>query len=103
VTAVLSELEKLDRAGGDVVAAIIDLEKRGRDLLGVGIELLDDVQKLLESGTPRKLRLKLGDRVIKEYPVALGLAAAVAVGLLAALVSKTTLEIEREQEEPESA
>jgi hypothetical protein len=95
--------EALDRAGGDVVAALIDLENRGRDVLAIATELLDDVQNLLDSGTPKKIRLKLGNRLVKEYPVAFGMAAAFAVGLLAVLVSKASVEIERYGEDLERA
>jgi hypothetical protein len=121
VNAVLTELEKLDairsrvrvsyeeakealdRAGGDVVAAVIDLEGRGQDLIDVGVELLDDIQRLLDNAAPRKIRLKFGNRLIKEYPVALGVAAAFAVGVLAIVISKATIEIGREEEDTEGA
>lgn len=96
--------DALDRSSGDLVAALIDLEKRGSsDMLSAGIELLDEVQALLESGAPRRLRLKYGDRLVREFPVALGVAAVFAVGFLAVLISKTSIEIDREEEVSEGA
>ena len=87
----------LEDADGDVVQAIIDIEKAKSDLLSVGIEIMDDFQKLMETKAVNKLRLKLGSRVIAEYPVAFTALAAVAVGLAALLVSKTSIEIDQEQ------
>jgi len=58
---------------------------------------LDDIQKLLESGTGNKLRVKFGERTVAEYPIALTAAAAFIVGLAAVLVSKSSVEIETEE------
>ena len=90
--------EALDLAGGDVIAAVIDLEKRSGDLASIGLELLDDIQKLLDDGNPRKIQFKLGGKLIKDYPVASGATAVVAIGLIAILFNKMTVHIEREKE-----
>jgi hypothetical protein len=87
----------LEQADGDVVQALIALESQKGDLLSVGIDLLDDVQKLIQSGSANKLRVKLGGRLIAEYPVALTAAAAVLVGLAAVIISKATIEVEQEE------
>lgn len=91
----------LEDSGGDVVQALVNLEKHGGDLLSVGIELLDDVQKLMESRAVNKVRVKFGEKTIAEYPVAFTAAAAVIVGLAALLISKASIEIEQEEKEPE--
>ena len=88
----------LEEAGGDVVQALVNLEKEKGDLLSIGIDLLDDVQKLMESGAPRKLSLKFGGKLVAEYPVAFTAAAAVIVGLAALVISKATVEIEHDEE-----
>jgi len=93
----------LERANGDVVAAVIDLEKQRPNLLTICTELLEEIVRLVDGRTPRKLRFKLGDRLVKEYPVALGVAAAFAVGLLATLISKASIEIERDEKDSEGA
>lgn len=88
----------LEAAGGDVVQAVIDLEKGKGDLLSVGIELLDDVQKLMETRAVNKLRIKFGDRPVADYPVAFTAATAVLVGVAALLISKLSVEVEQEEE-----
>lgn len=91
----------LEHADGDVVQALINLEKREGDLLSAGIELLDDVQKLVDSKGAKKVRLRFGEKVVAEYPVAFTAAAAFVVGLAAVLISKSSIEIEHEESEPE--
>jgi hypothetical protein len=86
----------LQEANGDVVQALVNLEKGKGDLLSVGIELMDDIQKLMETRAVNKLRIKFGDRTVAEYPVAFTAAAAVIVGLAALLISRASIEIEQE-------
>lgn len=93
--------QALAESNGDVVQALVNLEKGKGDLLSTGIELLDDMQRLMDSGTVNKLRLKFGGRTVGEYPVALTAAAAVIVGLAAVIISKATIEIEQEERTPE--
>jgi len=89
--------QALAEADGDVVQALINLEKGKGDLLSVGIEMLDDVQKILESGKVNKLRLKFAGRTIAEYPVAFTAAAAIVVGIAALIISKASIEIDQEE------
>jgi len=60
------------------------------------IDLLGDVQNVISGGRPRLVKLRLGDRVIAEIPVALTAAAAVAAGLVAVLLTKLAVEVEHE-------
>jgi hypothetical protein len=83
------------------VKALVTLEKSRPDLLAIGIEVLDDVQKLMEAGAARSVRVKFGGRTVAEYPVALTAAAAFIVGVAAVLVSKCSIEIEREEGGPQ--
>lgn len=89
--------QALADADGDVVQALVNLERGKGDLLSVGIEMLDDVQRLVESGTVNKLRLKFAGRTIAEYPVALTAAAAVIVGVAALIISKASIEVDQEE------
>lgn len=91
----------LDHTGGDVVQALVNLERAQGDLISVGVELLDDVQKLIESRGRSKVRFRFGERTVAEYPVALTAAAAFIVGLAAVLISKSSIEIEQEEQELE--
>jgi predicted NBD/HSP70 family sugar kinase len=88
----------LNEAGGDVVAALSRLEQtRGpEDLLTVGADLLDEVERLLRAGAIRKIRVRLGNRTLKEIPVSLTAAGAVLIGVLAVLVTRFVIELERE-------
>jgi len=93
--------EALAEANGDVVQAIINLEKSRGDLLSAAIELIDDIQKLLDAKKASKIRLRFGGRVIAEHSVSLAAAAAVLVALGAAIISKVAIEIEQEKGETE--
>jgi hypothetical protein len=88
----------LNEAGGDVVAALTRLEQtRGpSDLLTVGADLLDEVERLLRAGAIRKIRVRLGNRTLKEIPVSLTAVGAVLIGVLAVLVTRFVIELERE-------
>jgi hypothetical protein len=88
----------LDEAGGDVVRALTRLEASGHDLLSLSAELLDEAQRLLGARAPKKLRVKFGGRLVKEFPLSLTTTAAFLLGMAAVLVTRATLDIEREQE-----
>ncbi len=87
----------LNEAGGDVVQALVNLEKREPDLLSVGIEIIDDVQRLLEAPAIKGIRVRFGDRTVAGYPVRFIGTAAVVVGLAAALLSRTSIDIEQQE------
>jgi len=64
---------------------------------GIGADLLGEVQRIIGSNRVRSLRVKLGDRVIKEIPVRpLTAIATVVLVLLAVVVSTMSIEIEHE-------
>ena len=88
-------------ANGDVVSALANLEKSqsaGVDLADLTAELLDDVQRLLEAGGAiRRLRVKIGDRVVREIPVSVSALGAILIGLLAVVASRLTIEILRDE------
>jgi len=88
----------LDATAGDVVAAITRLEqtKGPADLLTVGADLLDEVERLLRAGAIKKIRVRLGNRTLKEIPVSLTAVGAVLIGVLAVLVTRFVIELERE-------
>lgn len=77
--------ERLIRAAEKVSAA-----------LDVAIEVLEDIQKTISGGRPRMLRVRLGDRTLAEFPLALTAAAAFTAGLAAVLLTKLTIEIDHE-------
>ena len=62
-----------------------------------GAELLGEVQRIIGTNRVRSLRLKLGNRVIKEIPVRpLTAVATVALVVLAVVVSTMSIEVEHE-------
>jgi len=88
----------LEASGGDVVTALTQLEqtKGPSDLLTVGADLLDEVERLLRAGAIKKVRVRLGNRTLKEIPVSLTAVGAVLIGFVAVLVTRFVIELERE-------
>ncbi len=70
--------------------------EKASDALDVAIDLLEDIQKLIGSGRPKTLKVRLGERTIAEFPLALTAAAAFAAGLTAVLLTKLVIEIDHE-------
>ena len=91
----------LDQSGGDVAKALADLEGSGHDVFSLTAELLDEAQKLIGAASARKLRVRFGGRLVKEIPLAVTASAAFFLGMAAVLITKASLEIERE-EQPET-
>ena len=87
----------LDEAGGDVVKALTRLESTGQDLVSLGVEVLSDIQKLIGAAAAKKLRIRYGGRLVKEAPISLTATAALILGIAAVLITKASLEIEREE------
>ena len=66
-------------------------------LFSLGAELLGEVQRIIGTDKVRSLRIKLGNRVVKEFPIApLTAVATVALVLLAVVVSTMSIEVEHE-------
>lgn len=103
--------EALDRAGGDVVQALVDLEDRSRDFcekIGVqGQEIMGQVKDLLHRGRDYRIKVKRGEKTVIEIPATLGALGIVgilasseiamigALGTMAAMAKKYTLEFEK--------
>ncbi len=74
-----------------------------------GDKLLSTIKELLHQGNVRHVVIKNDEgRTLIEFPVSIGVAGAVllpvwaAVGAVAAIVTRCTIEIEREPEEPDA-
>jgi len=126
----MTELEKIDairsrmnvsfeeaqralvQAGGDVVQALVLLEKKpgtccaGKDgwtekVQVQGSELVEKVKEVIREGNVRKVVVKHEDRVVFEIPLTIGAIGAIiapqlaAIGAVAALLTRCTIEIER--------
>lgn len=93
---------QLSVSGGDVVQALVALEKRNGtrlDMVALGMEIVDEAQRLAAGSPAKRLRIKYGDRTVTETPVALTAAAALAVGVAAVLISKLVIELVKDEEE----
>ncbi len=90
----------LAQANGDLLAALVDLERNRSsavDMGGLAVELLDDVQRLLDAGGQiRKLRIRIGDKVMREIPLELTTVTAIVVAAVAILASRLAIDVIRD-------
>jgi len=107
--------EALEKAGGDLVEALVLLEtERGRwteKIQDKGEEVLTRLKGFFEKSHATKIRLKKEDRTLFELPATAGMLGLVgmlasaelavlgAVGTVAALLNKCSLEVERTGED----
>lgn len=101
--------EALERAGGDVVEALIYLEGRPKwyeKLQVEGNELVERVRQLVREGNVSRVVVKKDDRVLLELPVTVGAIGALllpqlaVLGVIAAVVGACTIEVERQKPGP---
>jgi hypothetical protein len=120
--------EALEKAGGDLLETLVQLESQfdeepvcldefkerwTRKLQGKSEEVLSRLKVIMEKGTATKIRLKQGDRTLLEIPAGVGvlgvigvlmsseLAVLGAIGTVAALFNKCSLEVEGVGEPPQ--
>ena len=66
-------------------------------LFSLGVELFGEVQRIIGTDRVRALRVKLGNRVVKEIPVApLTAFATLGLVLIAVVISTMSIEVEHE-------
>lgn len=97
----------LEATNWDVVEALIKIERdekaRREEIFVRGNELVDKIKELVRKGNVNRLRVKQDDQVLVEIPVTAGVVGAflapqlAIIGAIAALVSKCTVEIERNE------
>jgi len=98
--------QALEQANGDVLEAIMlleDKENQQKDEIYVkGNEVLEKVKEIIQKGNATKIRVKHNDKLLVEIPVTVGAIGAIlapylaAFGVIAALLSKASIEIEKE-------
>ncbi|HEY3298540.1 MAG TPA: hypothetical protein VGK34_07785 [Armatimonadota bacterium] len=87
----------LSTAQGDVVSALASVERsESTDLVALGVEMAGEVQRLVSGGSINKVRVKYGDMLVAEKPVALKAFAAIALGVAAILLSRLVIEVDRD-------
>ena len=89
--AVISNLQS--KASDD----IIEVAQQVTDLVNCASDLLNDVKDHLSKGRKWKIRLKLGNKVIADLPVALTLAGALAAVAAAIIVTKLSVDINQDE------
>ncbi len=103
--------EVLEKTDGDVVEALILLEEKGhgwRERFQVqGHELVERVKELIREGNVTRIKVRHDDKILLEIPVTLGAIGALllpslaALGVIAAMVTRCTIEVERVKPENE--
>ncbi len=76
--------------------AVSSAASKATDALDLAIELLEDVQKVITSGRPKTVKIRFGDKIVAEMPVALTAVMAFAAGLAAVVLTKLAIEVEHE-------
>ncbi len=103
--------EALELHHGNVIEALIGLEKRSQNQPGwteeftvKSNEAMDKVKELIREGNVNRIRIKSDDKVIAEIPVYVGAIGALlvpqmaALGFMAALFKKCTIEVIRKDD-----
>lgn len=101
--------EALEKSNGNVVDALIYLEQNQKGILGnisdVGNEFVEAVRDIVKKGNVNRIKIKKDDKILLDIPVNAGvvggaigityLPALTAIGVIAAVVSKLEIIIER--------
>ena len=90
-------LNNLDNNPANEEKQVMNAADKSLGAMDVAISVLEDLQRVVSSGRPKTVKIKLGDKVLAEMPVALTAAAAIAAGLAAILLTKLAIEIEHEE------
>jgi len=96
-------LAGLEEGQGDLLRALAAIERRRKEQCGAAEsgELIGRAIGLAKEGKLKGLRVKLGDRTLRELPLPKGAGGAVVGALLSTLFSQLSLElVKKEPEEP---
>lgn len=64
-------------------------------MVSISADVLDQVQDVLKGGRIRAVRIKLGQRTLKEIPVEAAALTAILVAVAAVVISQLRIEVER--------
>jgi hypothetical protein len=73
-----------------------------KTIRGQGVQVVDEVKRLIHEGNVRRVMVRQGDRVVAEFPLTVGVVGALAapavaaIGALVALLTDCRLDVERE-------
>lgn len=92
-------LKALRDSDGDVASALAALDQTPQqepDLWAETIQAASQIKHLIQEGGIKRLRIKFGDQLVSEMPVALTALGAIAVATLAVVLSKVAIEVDNE-------
>ena len=75
-------------------------------LRGQGVQVVDELKRLVHEGNVRRVVVRQGSRVVAEFPLTIGVVGALAapalaaIGALVALLADCRLDVERQMESP---
>src|SRR5512146_1395349 len=79
------------------------MAKAWETVRGRGVQLVDELKRLIHEGNVRRVVVRQGDRVVAEFPLTVGVVGALAApGALVALLADCRLDVEREVATPPS-
>ncbi len=82
------------------------MAKAWETIRGQGVQLVDELKRLLHEGNVRRVVVRQGDRVVAEFPLTVGVVGALAapalaaIGALVALLADCRLDVERDVPAP---
>lgn len=72
-----------------------DASRNLEAVAGIGADVLDRVQDVLKGGKIRRVRIKLGNRTIREIPVEAAALTAILLAAAAVLLSQLHIELDK--------
>ena len=98
-------LAGLEEAEGDLLRALAAIERRRRETRGAeeSGELIGRAIGLAKEGKLKGMRVKLGDRMLREVPLPKGAGGAVLGAVLSTLVSQLSVELVKKEPEEEAS
>ncbi len=94
-------LAGLEEGKGDLLLALAAIERRRREeqAAAEGGELVGQAIGLAREGKLKGMRVRLGDRVLRDLPLPKGVAGAVVGALLSSLLAKLAIDLVRREPE----
>jgi hypothetical protein len=100
--------EVLEKSNGNVVDALIYIEQNqktfGQSISDAGNELVETVKDIIKKGNVSRIKIKKDNKILVDIPVTAGITvgalslfspALLAIGAIAAIATKITIEVER--------